>query len=91
VLIRSRRASVGSIPAPVHSDTDIEQWVEFDAIAKREAWVAVDSEDHVLAVMVLGDGWIDQLYVDPASTGMGWAPAWSNWRSRHRRMASTAS
>jgi hypothetical protein len=53
--------------------------------------VAVDSEDHVLAVMVLGDGWIDQLYVDPASTGMGWAPAWSNWRSRHRRMACTAS
>jgi hypothetical protein len=68
VLIRTRRASVDCIPAPVHSDTEIEQWVEFDAIAEREAWVAVDREDHVLGVMVLGDGWIDQLYVDPAST-----------------------
>ena len=71
VLIRSRRASVGSIPAAIHSDTDIEQWVKVEVIAHREVWVAVNTEDHPLAVMVLHDGWIDQLYVDPAWTGLG--------------------
>jgi GNAT superfamily N-acetyltransferase len=71
VLIRSRRASVGFIPAAVHSDAEIAEWVELELIADREVWVAVDAEDHLLAVMVLDDGWIDQLYVDPAWTGMG--------------------
>ena len=71
VLIRSRQASAGSIPAAIHSDAEIQEWVEVEVIAHREVWVAVDTEDRALAVMVLDDGWIDQLYVDPAWTGMG--------------------
>jgi ribosomal protein S18 acetylase RimI-like enzyme len=71
VLIRSRRASVGSIPAAIHSDTEIEQWIKVEVISHREVWVAVATEDHPLAVMVLHDGWIDQLYVDPTWTGLG--------------------
>ena len=71
LLIRSRRASAGSIPAAIHSDAEIEEWVEVEVIAHREVWAAVDTEDWALAVMVLDDGWIDQLYVDPAWTGMG--------------------
>ena len=57
--------------AAIHSDTDIEQWVKVEVIAHREVWVAVNTEDHPLAVMVLHDGWIDQLYVAPAWTGLG--------------------
>ena len=61
----------GSIPAAIHSDAEIEEWVAVEVIAHREVWAAVDTEDWALAVMVLDDGWIDQLYVDPAWTGMG--------------------
>ena len=55
----------------IHSDAEIEEWVEVEVIAHREVWAAVDTEDRALAVMVLDDGWIDQLYVDPAGRGMG--------------------
>lgn len=71
VLIRSRLASAGLIPPAVHSDAEIAEWVETKVLTEREVWVAVDAEDHVLAVMVLEDAWIDQLYVDPVWTGMG--------------------
>ncbi len=71
VLIRSRRAAAGLIPAAVHSDAEIAQWVEATVIPQREVWVTVDAKDHVLAVMVLDQGWIDQLYVDPAWAGRG--------------------
>lgn len=62
---------MGSIPAAIHSDIEIEQWIKVEVIAHREVWVAVDTEDHPLAVMVLHDGWINQLYVDPAWTRLG--------------------
>jgi len=71
VLIRSRQASVGSIPAAVHSDDEIREWVKTVVIPEREVWVAVSAEGQAMAVLVLDDGWIDQLYVDPPWTGLG--------------------
>jgi GNAT superfamily N-acetyltransferase len=71
VLTRSRRASVGSIPAAVHSDDEIREWIKDVVIPEREVWLAESAEGQPLAVMVLDGDWIDQLYVDPTWTGMG--------------------
>jgi GNAT superfamily N-acetyltransferase len=71
VLIRSRRASVGSIPSPVHSDDEIREWIKAVVIPDREVWLAESDEGQALAMLVLDGNWIDQLYVDPIWTGMG--------------------
>ena len=71
VLIRSRNASVGSIPAAVHSDDEIREWIKTVVIPEREVWLVESGEGRVLAVLVLDGDWIDQLYVDPTWTGMG--------------------
>lgn len=71
VLIRSRRASVGSIPAPGHCDAEIREWIRTVAIAERELWLAASADGQVLALLVLNVGWVDQLYVDPLWTGKG--------------------
>jgi GNAT superfamily N-acetyltransferase len=71
VLIRSRHASLGLIPAAVHSDEEIQEWVRAVVIPAREVWLAESAERQVLAVLVLDGDWVDQLYVDPGSTGMG--------------------
>lgn len=39
-------------------------------VPSYEVWVA-DRQGEVVALMVLDDEWINQLYVDPASTGKG--------------------
>lgn len=75
VLLRSRRASVPAIPPSVHADHEVARWVATVVLPTLEVWV-VDhstphSHDRVLAVLVLDDSWIDQLYVDPAATGRG--------------------
>ncbi|MDT5008734.1 MAG: hypothetical protein QOH57_351 [Mycobacterium sp.] len=71
VLIRSRRASVGLIPPGVHSDDEVRQWVKIFVIVKREVWVAESADGRALAVLVLDGDWVDQLYVNPAWTGLG--------------------
>ena|SRR5258706_14255397 len=71
VLIRSRRASVGSIPSAVHSDDEIREWINAVVIREREVWLAESDEGRALAMLVLDGSWIDQLYVDPTWTGMG--------------------
>jgi GNAT superfamily N-acetyltransferase len=71
VLIRSRNASVGSIPRAVHSDDETREWIKTVVIPQREVWVAESDASQVLAVLVLDGNWIDQLYVDPACTGTG--------------------
>jgi GNAT superfamily N-acetyltransferase len=68
--LRSRAASVPAIPPPVHTDEEVRQWFEKVVLPSYEVWVA-DSEGEVIALMVLNHGEIDQLYVDPDSTGLG--------------------
>jgi hypothetical protein len=80
-VIRSRHAAVGSIPAAVHADDEIREWIKALVIPEREVWLAESGEGRVLAMLMLDGGWIDQLYVDPTWTGRGWAPASSSWQS----------
>ncbi|MGH9918235.1 MAG: GNAT family N-acetyltransferase [Nitrososphaerales archaeon] len=68
----SRQASIPQIPAPVHSDDDVRAWFRDEVFASRDVWVT-ERSDHLVALMVLDDRWIEQLYVHPAwrSRGIG--------------------
>jgi GNAT superfamily N-acetyltransferase len=68
--LRSRAASAPSIPPTIHTDEEVHRWFEEVVIPTHEVWVA-EGPDQLLALMVLDDEWIDQLYVDPASTRRG--------------------
>lgn len=68
--LRSRAASTPSIPPTVHSDEEVHRWFEEAVLPNREVWVA-DGPGGAIALMVLDDEWIDQLYVDPTWTRRG--------------------
>jgi GNAT superfamily N-acetyltransferase len=70
VWLRSRRASVPAIPAPVHSDDNARRWISDVVVPNGQTWV-IAAEAGVVALLVLDNGTIDQLYVDPAHTGSG--------------------
>ena len=42
VLIRSRRAAVGAIPAAVHSDAEAREWISAVVVPEREVWLMED-------------------------------------------------
>jgi GNAT superfamily N-acetyltransferase len=71
VLIASREASIGAIPAFVHSDEEIRRWVQTGLIAHCDVWIAEAEDHHALALLVLDEDWIDQLYVRPDAAGLG--------------------
>jgi GNAT superfamily N-acetyltransferase len=71
VWLRSRKASIPSIPAPVHSDEDVHEFFATVVLPERETWVIDDNHGEVVALLVLQPGWINQLYVDPRHTGCG--------------------
>ena len=54
----------------VHTPEQVHGWVRDVLVAARETWVAV-AEDTLVGMMVLDDGWLDQLYLDPAWRGRG--------------------
>lgn len=70
VWIRSRAASAPEIPLPVHTEDEVCTWFQDVVLPSREVWV-VDDEGELVALLVLEGAWIDQLYVEPASTGCG--------------------
>src|ERR1043166_4580987 len=55
----------------IHTDEEDRGFVR-GLIAHKECWVAV-RDDRILGVACLHDGWLEQLYVDPAhhNTGVG--------------------
>ena len=69
--LRSRRRAVPAIPAPVHTDDEVGRWFADVVLPERDVQVAVDPDPSVLGVLVLDDGWVDQLYVDPDHLGKG--------------------
>jgi GNAT superfamily N-acetyltransferase len=71
VLIHSRRAAVGAIPAAVHTDAEVREWIRDVVIPDREVWLVEDADGQPLGVLVLDEDWVDQLYVVPACVGMG--------------------
>ncbi|MEO6628923.1 MAG: GNAT family N-acetyltransferase [Aquihabitans sp.] len=68
--IRSRVASAPGIPLPVHSEDEVLTWFRAVVLPSSEVWV-VDDEGLLVAVLVLDDDWIDQLYIEPGRTGRG--------------------
>ena len=68
--LRSRIASAPAVPLPVHSDAEVRAWFAEVVVPRREAWLA-ERSDLLIALLVLEDGWVDQLYVDPGRTGAG--------------------
>ncbi|WP_203779053.1 GNAT family N-acetyltransferase [Actinoplanes philippinensis] len=71
LLIRSRRGAGDAIPPPAHSDDEVRGWVATVVVPEREVWLTEDPDGRALAVLVLDDDGIDQLYVDPSATGRG--------------------
>jgi ribosomal protein S18 acetylase RimI-like enzyme len=70
VWLRSRRASIPSIPETVHSDEEVRGWVSDVLLPNGGTWV-VEDEVGVIGMMSVREGWIDQLYVDPVHFGRG--------------------
>ena len=71
VWLRSRKASIPSIPAPVHSDEEVHEFFATVVLPERETWVIDGDDGEIVALLVLEPGGIDQLYVDPRHTGHG--------------------
>jgi GNAT superfamily N-acetyltransferase len=72
VWLRSRKAAMPAIPAPVHSDDDVRNHFRTIVVMERELWVAVDDiSADVTGLLVLADSDVDQLYVDPCWWGRG--------------------
>ena len=69
--VRSRMASIPAIPAPVHDPEDVLTWFASEVIPRGGTWV-VDQGGRVVALLVLDGTWVDQLYVDPDRTGIGY-------------------
>lgn len=53
-----------------HTDDQVRGWLADQVVAGAEMWVVEDG-GRVVAMMVLDDAEIDQLYVEPASQGRG--------------------
>ncbi len=70
VWLRSRRASIPAIPTPANTDAEVRAWLADVVLPTREVWVA-DEDGTVLALLVLDEGCVDQLYVDPVRVGQG--------------------
>lgn len=70
VWLRARAASVPSIPPPVHGEEEVRAWFREVVFPDSGVFVAEFAE-RVVGLLVLGEGSVDQLYVEPTST---------NWR-----------
>ncbi len=81
--LRSRRASVPAIPAPVHSDDEVRTWFVEVVVPAQATWVA-EVDGAVAALLVLDGPWVDQLYVDPRRTGQGLGTALINVAKQQR-------
>src|SRR5215467_9131934 len=64
VWLRSFRAALPTVRR-AHTDEEVHAWTREVLIPRRETWVAT-ADGTVVAMMVLAEGHIDQLYIDPA-------------------------
>lgn len=70
VWLRSRSASIPSIPAPVHSDADVRRYFTEVVLPTKDVWVALSPEGAV-GMMALDGSWVEHLYIDPGWWGRG--------------------
>lgn len=71
VYVRSRHAAVPDIPPLTPPEEGVRRWLSGVVLAGSEVWVAEAASRAVVALMLLDDDWIHQLYVDPDWTGRG--------------------
>ena len=64
VYLRSFDAAMPTVRR-AHSDDEVRDWIRHVLIPAGYAWVA-EVDDQVVGLIVVRDGWIEQLYVDPA-------------------------
>jgi GNAT superfamily N-acetyltransferase len=69
--LHARKAALGAIPAPVHSDDDVRAWFASHVVPQCELWLAEDESGALAGLLVLDGPWLDQLYVEPTMTGRG--------------------
>ncbi len=69
VWLRSFAKALPTV-AVVHSDDQVRAWFREVVRPDRETWVAV-VDDAVVGMLVLHEGDVDQLYVDPLAQGRG--------------------
>lgn len=74
VYLRSRRFALPTVPL-VHDDREVRRWMAEDVVGRTDMWVA-EVDGTIVGLMVLDhapgqQGWIDQLYLDPAWLGRG--------------------
>lgn len=71
VYVRARNHAVPDIP-PLRRDQDkVREWLAGVVRSGREVWLAETDAVDIVAVMLLEEDWIEQLYVDPSWTGRG--------------------
>ncbi|MEL7206901.1 MAG: hypothetical protein AAGK32_01475, partial [Actinomycetota bacterium] len=78
------RAAVPAIPPSVHPEDEVRDWFRRHVMATMDVWVAV-SGSSVVGVLVLTEGWIEQLYVLP-----GWQGARIGTAARRAVMSTSA-
>jgi GNAT superfamily N-acetyltransferase len=83
VWLRSRKASVPAIPAPVHDDDEVRAYFAGHVVSNCELWLAEEG-GAVVGILVLGGEWVDQLYVDPSRWGRGFGSALLDVAKRER-------
>lgn len=74
VYLRSRRFALPTVPV-VHDDREVRRWMAEDVVGRTDMWVA-EVDGTLVGLMVLDhvadqQGWIEQLYLDPAWMGRG--------------------
>jgi GNAT superfamily N-acetyltransferase len=67
LFLLCRHAAVPTIPPLAFPDEQVRDWLEGVVRQGREVWVA--GCPAIVAFMLLVEGWIEQLYVDPSWTG----------------------
>ncbi|ROQ32194.1 N-acetylglutamate synthase-like GNAT family acetyltransferase [Streptomyces sp. PanSC19] len=69
VWLRSYAAALPDVRR-AHTDEEVRSWIRRVVVPGQETWVAT-ADGTVVAMMVLGDEELDQLYVDPPWRGHG--------------------
>ena len=69
--LRSRIAAIPGIPPPVHDVEEVRSWFGEVVVPNFDTWIAEISGGAIVGLLVLNDGWLDQLYLEPGWTGLG--------------------
>ncbi|MGQ4381955.1 GNAT family N-acetyltransferase [Streptomyces sp. SAS_270] len=69
VWLRSFGAALPSVRR-AHTDDEVRDWFSYVVVPRYETWVAAD-EAGVVGLLVLDDGELEQLYLDPSWRGRG--------------------